>query len=401
MFKIKDLKFGEYLRELKKNKGQEGFRTMLEIFWSDIAYTLYDINKIEKLKKFPPKVIENRILFETKKDFSGEGRIFYDYLIENGYNKKYEIIWLVRNPEKLKKYKTKNVRFVQSHQKHDQECRNAASYRYMLSSRYIFYDQSVNWIAMTRKNQVFVNLWHGCDYAVNADRKKIFFDHCLTPGEKFNIPMKEAFGCTTKKMLPLGYPHYDRIIQGSKKAEEYKNKLLKKSDSKQLILWYPVEKRVLESDQLQKLDEVCRQNKIHLITKNTVLEQNNITLTNITKITNAALEKTGMSIYELLHDTDALISDYSSVLIDYLLLNRPVGYLITELDEKKKWVFDGYPEFLPGEHIESFEDICRFIQDTGNKKDEYAQARIQTSGRLLNTCGNYSKRIADTIFTEE
>ena len=91
MFKIKDLNFGEYLRELKKNKGQEGFRTMLEIFWSDIAYTLYDINKIEKLKKFPPKVIENRILFETKKDFSGEGRIFYDYLIENGYNKKYSV----------------------------------------------------------------------------------------------------------------------------------------------------------------------------------------------------------------------------------------------------------------------------------------------------------------------
>ena len=108
-----------------------------------------------------------------------------------------------------------------------------------------------------------------------------------------------------------------------------------------------------------------------------------------------------MSIYELLHDTDALISDYSSVLIDYLLLNRPEGYLITELDEKKKWVFDGYPEFLPGEHIESFEDICRFIQDTGSKKDEYAQARIQTSRRLLNTCENYSKRIADTIFTEE
>jgi len=49
-------------------------------------------------------------LFETKKDFSGEGRIFYDYLIENGYNKNYEIIWLVRNPEKLKNYKTKNVR---------------------------------------------------------------------------------------------------------------------------------------------------------------------------------------------------------------------------------------------------------------------------------------------------
>ena len=46
---------------------------------------------------------------------------------------------------------------------------------------------------------------------------------------------------------------------------------------------------------------------------------------------------------------------------DYLLLNRPVGYLITELDEKKKWVFDGYPEFLPGEHIASFEDICRLL----------------------------------------
>ncbi len=400
MLKIKDLEFGEYLKQLKKNKGQEGFRTMLEVGWSDVVYTLYDVNKIEKLKKFPPKVVENRILFETKNDFSGEGRIFYEYLVKNGYNRKYEIIWLVRNPEKLKKYETENVHFIRSHQKYDQECRNAASYRYMLSSRYIFYDQSVNWIAMTRKNQIFVDLWHGCDYAVNANRKKIFFDHCLTPGEKFNLPMKEAFGCTTKKMLPLGYPHYDVILKGSEEAREYRKELLNKSGSERLILWYPVEKYTFNEVETQKLDEFCREHRVHILTKNTVLKAEKNSLTNITKLTNAFLEKPGKNIYAILHEADVLISDYSSLLVDYLLLNRPMGYLLTDLDEKKKWIFEGYPDFLPGEHIKTFEDICRFIQDSGEKKDKYSQRRLQTCGELLNISEDYSKRIADTIFAE-
>lgn len=365
-----------------------------------------EAKKIEKLKKFPPKVVENRILFETKNDFDGEGRFFYEYLIEHGYNKKYEIIWLVKHPEEFCSYKVQNVSFVGSCQKYDEERKSSAAYRCMLSSHYIFYDQSVNWIGMTRKKQLFVNLWHGCAYAVNADRRKTFFDLCLTPGEAFNLPMKEAFGCTTKKMLPLGYPHYDKIMQGSKEAAIFKEKLLRKSGSSRLVLWYPVLRKNIKFEDVKKLDDLCRELKIHLLIKNTILEKElsdaaageKRKLSNITKYNEDRLKKVGTNVYELLHETDGLLSDYASLLVDFLLLDRPTGYIMTRLEEGKRWIFEGYPQFMPGHHMESVEDICQFLKDLAEGNDKFQAMREQRAKEILNIGDHYCQRIADCIF---
>ena len=62
------------------------------------------VKKLKRLKKFPPALVENRMLFETNDDFTDNGRALFDYLIENGYNKKYEMVWLVHDPSKYKEY---------------------------------------------------------------------------------------------------------------------------------------------------------------------------------------------------------------------------------------------------------------------------------------------------------
>lgn len=76
-----------------------------------MTYGLYDNRKIRRLKKFPPALVENRMLFETNDDFTDNGRALFDYLIEKGYNKKYEIVWLVHEPSKYKEYQFENVKF--------------------------------------------------------------------------------------------------------------------------------------------------------------------------------------------------------------------------------------------------------------------------------------------------
>lgn len=412
MLEIKGLSFGEYIKQLKKSKAGKGRKIMLETFWADLVYTWYDEKKIEKLKMIPPKVIDNRILFETRMDFEGEGKIFYDYLIKEGYNKKYEIIWLVKNPGKYKKYEKENVHFIRSHVKYDKKCRNAKAYKYMLSSHYIFYDHSVNWIAMTRKKQIFVDLWHGCDYALDVDRKRIFFDHCLTPGGIFNLPMKEMFGCTMRKMLPLGYPHYDEIIQDNEKAEKFKANLLKKSGSSKLLLWCPADEKKLSAEEIRQLDELCREKETHLLVNMQIREadsgknlaeyntEDGKELSHIGQCTEKELKKAGIDIYQLLHVTDALISDYSSLMVDFLLLDRPIAAEIVELDEQKKWIFNDYPDCMPGRKVYSFEDICAFIKETAEGRDEEASERRQAADRIFDRCDNYCQRIADCIFEE-
>ena len=78
-----------------------------------------------------------------------------------------------------KKYETENVKFVRNFKKNS-SIRRAEAYRYALTSKYIFYTQAFNWIGMSRKNQLFVDLWHGCGYKAN---KKNILDEIRVQGE--------------------------------------------------------------------------------------------------------------------------------------------------------------------------------------------------------------------------
>ena len=144
--KIKKLK--KSINKINKVRVQKGRKAMLQETWATVTYGLYDNRKIRRLKKFPPALVENRMLFETNDDYTDNGRALFDYLIEKGYNKKYEIVWLVHEPSKYKEYQFENVKIVQNIKK-GSTIRRAEAYKYALTSKYIFYTQAFNWIGMS------------------------------------------------------------------------------------------------------------------------------------------------------------------------------------------------------------------------------------------------------------
>ena len=55
------------------------------------------------------------------------------------------------------------------------------------------------------------------------------------------------------------------------------------------------------------------------------------------------MEKKQIKLYELIGISDGLLSDYSSVAVDYLLLDRPLGYVLADYNiykEKRGFVFE-------------------------------------------------------------
>ena len=60
------------------------------------------------------KVKKNRLVFKNREmmDCTDNPEAFYEYLISSGYNKKYEIIWLVSEKRKFRNQNTGNVKFV-------------------------------------------------------------------------------------------------------------------------------------------------------------------------------------------------------------------------------------------------------------------------------------------------
>ena len=123
------------LKKFSQIKKEQGMAALLSMFWGYVTYALYDRWKVRRLRKFPPKMVKNRILFETNDDFTDNSRALFDYMVENGYNKKYELVWLVHEPEKYEKYKAENVKFIRNFKKNT-TIRRAAAYRYALTSAF-------------------------------------------------------------------------------------------------------------------------------------------------------------------------------------------------------------------------------------------------------------------------
>ena len=68
--------------------------------------------KVKKLIADPPPVKKNSIVFTSTEYFSDNPRALYEYMIDHGYNNKYEITWLFEFEENYRDLLTPNVKSV-------------------------------------------------------------------------------------------------------------------------------------------------------------------------------------------------------------------------------------------------------------------------------------------------
>lgn len=122
---------------------------------------------------------------------------------------------------------------------------------------------------------------------------------------------------------------------------------------------------------------------------------------NIRILTNILLEQNGMELYETLNAADVLITDYSSVYIDLLLLDIPAVFTPVDLMEYRRdrgILLEPYDEWTPGPKCmtqESVQDsILKTLSDTGYYRDERRKILYKTHKYID---GNSSRRTWDFI----
>ncbi len=105
----------------------------------------------------------------------------------------------------------------------------------------------------------------------------------------------------------------------------------------------------------------------------------------------------------LLPFTDVLVSDYSALYHDFLLLDRPILFVPYDHDDFKKqngFLYDYY-KYLPGPNIGSFEMFCQELENVSNDVDSYKNKRETLRNKIhsfqdANSCGRVTNLI-DTI----
>ena len=107
------------------------------------------------------------------------------------------------------------------------------------------------------------------------------------------------------------------------------------------------------------------------------------------------------NLYHLLGECDALITDFSSVFIDYLLVDKPICFAYDDLEEYKKtrdFMFKNYEDYMCGPKAHDKDDIIDFINSL-NKDDKYKKERKEITQLFhTNKDGKTCERLEKLLF---
>lgn len=361
-----------------------------------------------------------KIAFMSYPDYTDSARVLSEYII-NELEQDYEVYWLVEDVETNEKlYKDKKVTFLSNKKK---------DYSYSWKTLSAVYSCGIlcytNGFIFDKKfsnpKQKVINLWHGCGYKAAPQKERVSFDCVLVPGNCFIRTKSEFFGVEEQKIMPIGYPRYDLLKRKCEKAERFINNL--KGENKKVVLWMPTFRKtgrsyfpeeinnrdfelpILQSlKELERLDAFCQENKILICIKRHPVQLRynceDLLLKNIKFINEDTLRVDDIQLYSILQYTDTLISDYSSISVDYMLLDKPIAYALDDYEQYKNtrgFVFENVLDYMPGHHLYNMNDLYSFLEDIVNERDIYVIQREKIMKEFHNKSDNYCKTVWDKI----
>ena len=183
-----------------------------------------------------------------------------------------------------------------------------------------------------------------------------------------------------ERLLRLGIPKSGKYIfwlptfRNAKKQLSQLNENTLSSDNGMPILNNTVK--------LAKLNDILNKANIVMIIKlhpfQSIESIHVDNLSNIILLTNEKLVKEDVQINQLLGWADALVSDYSSVAVDYLILDRPIAFTMDDVEEysaSRGFVFDNIHDWLPGKELFSSNDFYKFVEEIARGEDYYKEKR--------------------------
>lgn len=384
---------------------------------------------IKFINKIIPKT-SNKIIFRSEPDYSDNAKALYSY-INNNYNDEYDLVWIVKNDEVLNKlidmgikaYKRNSIKGLLEF------CRA----KYIVSTHAQFAN-------LKNKKQIYINLWHGMvlknigflekkenvgeKYLISEKKKFERMDHIISTSKTMRLVMSSVFYTDVRKVYITGQPRNDYLFCKESKIKLSKCvKNIDFSNYKKVIIYVPTYRvgigkkdgnafndNILNLDKYneEKLNDFLNKNNYLLLVKFHPFEESIFKkgkFSNIRIIESSLLSENLITLNEILNVSDLLITDYSSVYFDYLLLNKPI--IFTNTDEKqymkdRGFIFDNPDFWRPGAKINNLEDLVKEIYKALNNSNYYKEER-EIIGSLVNEyCdGNSSKRVYDTIFRRD
>ena len=212
------------------------------------------------------------------------------------------------------------------------------------------------------------------------------YDYAIVGAESLIPVYQEVFGIDKDKILPYGLPRLDNFLD-EKNISEAKEKIYNKYPNlvnKKLILFAPTFRGSGQKDayypyekiNLNKMFTLCqKENYIFAIKMHPFIKEK----INIPQeYQNYIIDLSDYNdINELFYITDILITDYSSNIYDFSLLNKPILFYTFDLDiyQLTNKVHRPIREYAPGKICITFEELVKSIYEREFEEEKLKKFR--------------------------
>lgn len=259
---------------------------------------------------------------------------------------------------------------------------------------YLFYENEV--IRKVRKEQRIIYLNHGTiplKYVADVLQQPKGIDYAVCPSKSCAQLYVEQYGIPKTKHIYMMPPRVRNIFHIDKERIDS----LFGSAGKQVILWLPTFRRlegtdredfsmdyffeeIISEEGLSIVEKILKKNNQILIIKEHPREKNKVVFRDNNKsiilISDTFLSGYEISLQNILGRADALISDYSGVTFEYMLLDRPLGYIIGNIhDYNRGFSVENPLDYMPGEKIRNFKELSLFFDSIKNNTDAFREDR--------------------------
>lgn len=324
------------------------------------------------------------------------------------------IVWSIYNEKDKPPFTVKgNTLFVKKGSLRD--------FFYGVVSKYVFTTHG-HFIPNIPRNQVCINVWHGMPLKAIGllDNQPGRQDTYLcSSSELFQEIMSRAFGLPLEQVLITGIPRNDLLVM-SDSDEVWSKAGIEPSMYDKIFFWLPTYRKSvlghLTEDGVE-VENVFNMNNFPIKEFNVFLEKNRClciikphpmaplkevsSTNNILIIDENWLWERQLTLYPLVGLADFLVSDISSIMIDYMLLDRPIIVCfedIVEYQESRNVIFDPIEDYLPGEIVHHYEELLSAIKSCVSGGDPQKKKR-QSLNKTFNKYNDFdaTQRLINTV----
>lgn len=262
-----------------------------------------------------------------------------------------------------------------------------------------------------KRKTIYLNTWHGtpikkmgCDKRNGARNNYYPFDLQNAQSEFEANAFSNAFGIPREKMLVVGLPRNDELARNKNVDRRVYKKKLNIPEGKKVILYAPTF-RDYERDERRNC---CFNAPMNLAEWRTELGEEYVVLIrchyeivktlNIDSLDDFVMDVSG---YPFLNDlmlaSDILISDYSSIIFDYSILERPIVLFTYDYDmyNQNRGMYFDIREELPSS-VSTEKELLQYIKkiDTDAEK-----AKVQLfQKKYVTAFGKASEKTVDALW---